>query len=217
MMTRPVSRCGGRWNKAGPAAVSWGEVSSSNEVMDVTIEQAVPDGAATYSQEAAGYRPLLFSAAYQMTHNSADAEDLVQETYLKAHQNCASFQGTYLRGWLSRILKNTFINAYHSRKRHPEVLGLDGDETPPGALTPSAGRDPAEEVLARLVDEGLQSALRSLPSANLKVVLLADVEGYSYKEIAHLTGSPIGTVMSRLHRGRQALKNALSESGFPTR
>jgi RNA polymerase sigma-70 factor (ECF subfamily) len=164
-------------------------VSSSNEVMGVTIEQAVPDGAATYSQEAAGYRPLLFSAAYQMTHNSADAEDLVQETYLKAHQNCASFQGTYLRGWLSRILKNTFINAYHSRKRHPEVLGLDGDEAPPGALTPSAGRgrDPAEEVLARLVDEGLQS----------------------------LTGSPIGTVMSRLHRGRQALKNALSESGFP--
>jgi RNA polymerase sigma-70 factor (ECF subfamily) len=192
-------------------------VSSSNEVMGVTIEQAVADGAATYSQEAAGYRPLLFSAAYQMTHNSADAEDLVQETYLKAHQNCASFQGTYLRGWLSRILKNTFINAYHSRKRHPEVLGLDGDEAPPGALTPSAGRgrDPAEEVLARLVDEGLQSALRSLPPANLKVVLLADVEGYSYKEIAQLTGSPIGTVMSRLHRGRQALKNALSESGFP--
>jgi RNA polymerase sigma-70 factor, ECF subfamily len=70
-------------------------------------------------------------------------------------------------------------------------------------------------VLARLVDEGLQSALRSLPSANLKVGLLADVEGYSYKEIAQLTGSPIGTVMSRLHRGRQALKNALSESGFP--
>jgi RNA polymerase sigma-70 factor (ECF subfamily) len=177
---------------------------------------ALPGGAATYSQEAAGYRRLLFSAAYQMTHNSADAEDLVQETYLKAHQNCASFQGTYLRGWLSRILKNTFINDYHSRKRHPEVLGLDSSEVPPGAFESSAGRgrDPEEEVLSRLVDDGLQSALRSLPPSNLEAVLLADVEGYSYKEIAQLTGSPIGTVMSRLHRGRQTLKKALSESGF---
>lgn len=99
----------------------------------MTIDQATADGAARYAQEAAGYRPLLFSAAYQMTHNPADAEDLVQETYLKAHQHCASFQGTYLRGWLSRILTNTFINAYHSRQRRPEVLGLDGDEARRGA------------------------------------------------------------------------------------
>jgi RNA polymerase sigma-70 factor, ECF subfamily len=191
-------------------------MSSSNEVAYVTIEQAPPDGAARYAQEAVGYRPLLFSTAYQMTRNSADAEDLVQETYLKAHQNCASFQGAHLRGWLSRILTNTFINAYHSRKRHPEILGLDDDETRPGAAAPSAGpgRDPAEEMLDGLLDEGLQSALKSLPPPNLRVVLLADVEGYSYKEIAQITGSPIGTVMSRLHRGRKALKSALFESGF---
>jgi RNA polymerase sigma-70 factor (ECF subfamily) len=194
-------------------------VSSSNEVADVTIEQANPDGAAKYAQEAAGYRPLLFSAAYQMTHNPADAEDLVQETYLKAHEHCASFQGAHLRGWLSRILTNTFINAYHSRKRHPEVLGLGGDDSPSGGAAAPAGlgRDPAQEVLDGLLDEGLQSALRSLPPPNLRAVLLADVEGYSYKEIAQITGSPIGTVMSRLHRGRQALKSALLESGFQPR
>jgi RNA polymerase sigma-70 factor (ECF subfamily) len=189
-------------------------MSISDEVADVTIEQAAPDGAARYAQEAVGYRPLLFSAAYQMTRNSADAEDLVQETYLKAHQNCASFQGAHLRGWLSRILTNTFINAYHSRKRHPEVLGLDDDEIQPGPAAPTAGpgRDPAEEMLDGLLDEELQAALNSLPPPNLRVVLLADVEGYSYKEIAQITGSPIGTVMSRLHRGRQALKSALSSS-----
>ncbi len=182
----------------------------------MTIDQATADGAARYAQEAAGYRPLLFSAAYQMTHNPADAEDLVQETYLKAHQHCASFQGTYLRGWLSRILTNTFINAYNSRQRRPEVLGLDGDEAQPrgGTPSPGAGRDPAEEVLDRLPDEELQTVLKSLPPANLRVVLLADVEGYSYKEIAQLTGSPIGTVMSRLHRGRRALREALSAAGF---
>jgi RNA polymerase sigma-70 factor, ECF subfamily len=195
--------------------------TETQEAADVTIEQtapdeAAPDEAAQYAREAVGYRPLLFSAAYQMTRNPADAEDLVQETYLKAHQHCASFQGTYLRGWLSRILTNTFINAYHSRQRHPEVLGLEGDEAQPqgGAPLPGAGRDPAEEVLERLPDAELQSVLRSLPPANLRVVLLADVEGYSYKEIAQLTGSPIGTVMSRLHRGRRALRDALSTAGF---
>jgi RNA polymerase sigma-70 factor, ECF subfamily len=191
-------------------------VPSGDEVADVTIDQAVPDGAAGYARQAVGYRPLLFSAAYQMTRNSADAEDLVQETYLKAHQKCDSFQGAHLRGWLSRILTNTFINSYHSRRRHPEVLGLEADDrqfdTP--VSTAGSGRDPADEVLQGLLDEELQSALRSLPPLNLRVVLLADVEGYSYKEIAQITGSPIGTVMSRLHRGRQALKTVLSNSGF---
>ena len=185
----------------------------------MTIEQAMPDRASGYAQEAVAYRPLLFSAAYQMTRNSADAEDLVQETYLKAHQKCASFEGAHLRGWLSRILTNTFINSYHSRKRHPEVLGLGADDRQFDVRVSAtgSGRDPAEEVLEGLLDEGLQSALRSLPPSNLRVVLLADVDGYSYKEIAQITGSPIGTVMSRLHRGRRALKTALAESGFQHR
>src|ERR1700729_2308038 len=83
-------------------------------------------GAANYAREAFGYKSSLFSAAYRMTRNSADAEDLVQETYLKAHKNCASFRGKYLRAWLNRILTNTFINEYHAHKARPELLGLDG-------------------------------------------------------------------------------------------
>lgn len=182
----------------------------------MTVEQVTTDGAATYAQQALAYRPLLFSAAYQMTRNPADADDLVAETYLKAHEHCGSFQGTYLRGWLNRILTNTFINAYHSRRRHPEVLGLtsDNEHEWAGPRAAAPGSDPAEEVLGALLDEDLKAALRSLPAANRRVVLLADVEGYSYKEIARITGSPIGTVMSRLHRGRQALKAALSDSGL---
>src|ERR1700760_1975356 len=178
----------------------------------MTIDQAEPDEAVQYARQAGGYRPLLFSAAYEMTRNSADAEDLVQETYLRAHQKCDSFQGEHLRGWLRRILTNTFINSYHSRRRRPEVLGLEADDRAAGS-----GRDPADEVLDGLLDEELRSALQSLPPLNLRVVLLADVEGYSYKEIAQLTGSPIGTVMSRLHRGRQALKAALTQPGFRQR
>lgn len=97
--------------------------------------------ALNYAREAVGYQSILLSVAYRMTHNSADAEDLVQETYLKAHKNCSSFRGTYLRAWLNRILTNTFINAYQARKLRPEVLGLDGIdarlETSPG--TPGIG------------------------------------------------------------------------------
>src|ERR1700761_6061073 len=183
----------------------------------MTIEQAGPGEAAEYAEQAVGYRPLLFSAAYEMTRNSADAEDLVQETYLRAHQKCDSFQGEHLRGWLRRILTTTFITSYHSRRRRPEVLGLEADDREAGAGVSAAGsgRDPADEVLDGLLDEELRSALQSLPPLNLRVVLLADVEGYSYKEIAQLTGSPIGTVMSRLHRGRQALKTALAATAPP--
>jgi RNA polymerase sigma-70 factor (ECF subfamily) len=170
-----------------------------------------PTVAVEYSREAFGYQPSLFSAAYRMTHNSADAEDLVQETYLKAHKNCSSFRGTYLRAWLNRILTNTFINTYHAKKLRPEDLGLDArlDNNP--ELAP-IGHDPAEEVLARCPDKNLTTALTSLPVPYLRVVLLADVEGYSYKEIAEIAGIPIGTVMSRLHRGRQTLRQNLLDA-----
>jgi RNA polymerase sigma-70 factor, ECF subfamily len=172
-------------------------------------------GAMEYSREAFGYKASLFSAAYRMTRNSADAEDLVQETYLKAHKNCASFRGRYLRAWLNRILTNTFINDYHARKLRPELLGLDAlddagiDEF---AQAASIARDPAEVVLAGFPDEVLASALTSVPLPFLRVVLLADVEGRSYKEIAEMIEAPIGTVMSRLHRGRKALKDALLDA-----
>jgi RNA polymerase sigma-70 factor (ECF subfamily) len=182
--------------------------------MDETATSAGP-GAMEYSKEAFGYKASLFSAAYRMTRNSADAEDLVQETYLKAHKNCASFRGRYLRAWLNRILTNTFINDYHARKLRPEFVGFDAlddagiDEF---AQAASIGRDPAEVVLAGFPDEVLASALTSVPVPFLRVVLLADVEGRSYKEIAELIEAPVGTVMSRLHRGRNALRDALLDA-----
>jgi RNA polymerase sigma-70 factor (ECF subfamily) len=179
----------------------------------VADSAAVSDGRWHYAQEAMGYRGVLFSAAYRMTHNPADAEDLVQETYLKAHKNCGSFEGDYLRAWLNRILANTFINTYHAHRRRPEVLGLDAQddwfEAGPTAAASGIGRDPADVVLAAAPDEALRAALRSLPVTFQRVVLLADVDGYSYKEIAEIVHVPIGTVMSRLSRGRRALRKAL--------
>jgi RNA polymerase sigma-70 factor (ECF subfamily) len=171
---------------------------------------AAAGGSAHYAREAVGYRSVLFSAAYRMTRNPADAEDLVQETYLKAHKNCESFEGNHLRAWLNRILSNTFINAYHARRRRPEVLGLGThnswlDANPASGI----GRDPADVVLAASPDEALQAALTSLPLPFRRVILLADVEGYSYKEIAEIVQVPIGTVMSRLSRGRRALREAV--------
>jgi RNA polymerase sigma-70 factor (ECF subfamily) len=171
---------------------------------------AASNVSAHYAQEAVGYRPVLFSAAYRMTHNPADAEDLVQETYLKAHKNCESFEGNHLRAWLNRILSNTFINAYHSRRRRPEILGLDTHDSWLDA-NPAAGigRDPADLVLTASPDETLRAALTSLAAPFRRVILLADVEGYSYKEIAEIVQVPIGTVMSRLSRGRKALRDAV--------
>lgn len=162
-----------------------------------------------WAEEAVRYTSTLFSAAYRMTRNSADAEDLVQETFFRAHKNCESFRGTHLRAWLSRILTNTFINAYNSRKLRPEVMGLEGYDRP--ADPTGIGRDPAEAALDRLPDDVLRTALTSLPAPYLRTVLLADVEDYSYKEIARITDVPIGTVMSRLSRGRQALRTYLTD------
>jgi RNA polymerase sigma-70 factor (ECF subfamily) len=174
---------------------------------------AVAPGESAYTVEAVGYRPALFSAAYRMTHNPSDAEDLVQETYLKAHKNCESFQGNHLRAWLNRILSNTFINAYHSRRRRPEVLGLEAHdawfEADQVGVASGIGQDPADVVVAALPDDALKAALVSLPPPFRSVVLLADVEGYSYKEIARILQVPIGTVMSRLSRARRALREAI--------
>ena len=143
---------------------------------------------ATYVREAVDYRPVLMAGALRMTRNPADAEDLVQETYLRAHQSCDSFEGNHLRAWLNRILSN----AYHWRRRRPEVLGLDSRSDDPAGV--AVGGDPADEVLAALPDEALKDALTSLSAITLRVVVLADVEGYSYQEIAAAERIPAALV-----------------------
>jgi RNA polymerase sigma-70 factor (ECF subfamily) len=168
-----------------------------------------------FEAEALPLLPGMHAAARHLTRNASDAEDLVQEAYLRAYRGFARFQpGTNLRAWLHRILMNTFINHYHKRRRLPELLlGEGNDHASLGGRT--VERDPAPSaedlVVASLPDEALQQALASLPAQFRMAVLLADVQGFSYKEIAELAGVPIGTVMSRLHRGRKALSKQLGQ------
>jgi RNA polymerase sigma-70 factor (ECF subfamily) len=160
----------------------------------------------------------LYSAALRMTRNPSDAEDLVQETYLRAYRGFGGFKdGTNLKAWLYKILTNTFINTYRAKKRRPEETEFDDVEDFAlygrlrGLEAADASRTPETEVLDAMPDEVVKEALESLPEQFRMAVLLADVEGFSYKEIADIMEVPIGTVMSRLHRGRKQLQQRLWE------
>jgi RNA polymerase sigma-70 factor, ECF subfamily len=158
--------------------------------------------------------PNLYAAALRMTRNPTDAEDLVQDTYLRAFRGFSGFtEGTNLKAWLYRILTNSFINTYRKKQRQPQTVEGPDDMDEWYLFDKLGGRNvelSAEtEVLDKIPDEAVKSALESLPENFRLPVLLADVEGFSYKEIAEIMDTPIGTVMSRLHRGRKALQKAL--------
>jgi RNA polymerase sigma-70 factor, ECF subfamily len=158
--------------------------------------------------------PNLYAAALRMTRNPADAEDLVQDTYLRAFRGFSGFkEGTNLKAWLYRILTNSFINTYRKKQRQPQTVEGPDDLDEWYLFDKLGGRNvelSAEtEVLDKIPDEAVKAALESLPDNFRLPVLLADVEGFSYKEIAEIMDTPIGTVMSRLHRGRKALQKAL--------
>jgi RNA polymerase sigma-70 factor (ECF subfamily) len=171
---------------------------------------------ANFEKDAMQFAPQLYSAALRMTRNPADAEDVVQETFLKAYRAYGTFEeGTNLKAWLYRILTNTYINRYRKQARRPaevdfgEVEDLYLYKRLASGESGNASRSAEEEALAQFVDADVKGAIEALPDHFRMPVLLADVEGFSYKEIAEILDVPIGTVMSRLHRGRKALEKAL--------
>lgn len=171
---------------------------------------------AMFTEQAMPLMDSLYGAALRMTRNPSDAEDLVQETFLKAYRGFHGFEdGTNLKAWLYRILTNTYINLYRARKRRPDETDLDEVEDLylyrrlGGLEAATAGRSAEDELLDLFTEAEVKDALDGLPENFRLPVLLADVEGFAYKEIADILDIPVGTVMSRLHRGRKGLQRAL--------
>ncbi len=177
--------------------------TDATDLRDLFEEQALP------------FIDQLYAAAMRMTRNPSDAQDLVQETFVKAFAAFKQFeQGTNLKAWLYRILTNTFINTYRKKQREPyqgtiddlEDWQLGGAES----TTAMASRSAEAEAIDHLPDSAVKDALQSIPEDFRLAVYFADVEGFSYQEIAEIMKTPIGTVMSRLHRGRRLLRDLLS-------
>ena len=189
----------------------------------IRTDESDEELAQRFERDAMPLLDQLYGAALRMTRNPADAEDLVQETYIKAFQGFRSYKpGTNLKAWLYRILTNAYINNYRKAQRRPAEYATDDitdSQIAETASHTSIGLRSAEvEALEKLPDEEIRDALMSLKEDYRMVVYYADVEGLPYKEIAEIMGTPIGTVMSRLHRGRKQLRDALHnvavERGF---
>ncbi len=171
-----------------------------------------------FAEQALQYAPQLHSAALRMTRNSSDADDLVQETYLRGFKSFHTYeQGTNLRAWLFRILTNAYINNYRAKQNRPAETDLGETEDlflyrRLGSLEFAAASLSAEDQFLDLFsDTEVKTAVENLPDSFRLPLVLADMEGFAYKEIAEMLEIPIGTVMSRLHRGRKATERALYE------
>src|SRR5882757_7349932 len=168
---------------------------------------------ADFEREAMPHMPALYAAALRMTRNERDAEDLVQDALLRAYRFFDSFEaGTNCKAWLFRILTNAFCNRYREREREQEVLGLvESSETNLGQFVGAPPRDAETALFGRMLSRDVERALAAVPSEFRLAVVLADLEDFSYKEIAEIMDCPAGTVMSRLYRGRKMLQRLLHD------
>lgn len=173
------------------------------------------DLSARFERDALPFLDALYSAALRMTKNPENAEDLVQETYAKAFASFHQFtEGTNLRAWLYRILTTTFINIYRKEQRQPQIADGELEEwqiAEAATHTSDQGKSAEVEALEQLPDSDIKNALQELPEEFRLAVYFADVEGFSYKEVAEILNIPSGTVMSRLHRGRKLLRESLAD------